>query len=118
MGAILHFLQDVLALPEFIPDYRGELDYPYNTVQFSEKLKLNTINTFYSTPKYVTSVKHTLTLDWFLLFPVSFRLNPTVRSTAWSSCFGGGGIFLALYAVNQVSVHRCLTCRTLKDAKL
>ncbi|RUS70877.1 hypothetical protein EGW08_021357, partial [Elysia chlorotica] len=47
-----------------------------------------------------------------------FRLDPRIRNTTWGSFFGGGSSFLSLFAVHQVAVHRCLTCRTLKEAKI
>ncbi|KAK3750689.1 hypothetical protein RRG08_033088 [Elysia crispata] len=47
----------------------------------------------------------------------SFRLNPTVRHTVWNLVFGCGTTLLALYVGNQAQVHRCLTCRTLREAK-
>ena len=50
--------------------------------------------------------------------PASFRVNPTLRHSAWSLFFGGGFLFLSTYAVDQVQVHRCLTCRTLREAKM
>ncbi|KAK3732257.1 hypothetical protein RRG08_030600 [Elysia crispata] len=46
-----------------------------------------------------------------------FRLNPSVRHTVWNLIFGSGNTLLALYVSNQAQVHRCLTCRTLREAK-
>ncbi|KAK3778558.1 hypothetical protein RRG08_061839 [Elysia crispata] len=51
-----------------------------------------------------------------LLF-LDFRLNPTIRYSVWNVIFGGPTTLLALYVGNQAQVHRCLTCRTLIEAK-
>ena len=47
----------------------------------------------------------------------SFRLDPTVRHTVWNLVIGGCYGTLSLYGINQVQVHRCIACRTLKGAK-
>lgn len=39
-------------------------------------------------------------------------------SSMWVQIFGGGFGFLGLYAVNHAQVHRCLTCVSLKEAKM
>ncbi|GFR92171.1 sodium-coupled monocarboxylate transporter [Elysia marginata] len=46
-----------------------------------------------------------------------FELDPSSGTTIWSHLFGSTFSFFALYAVNHAQVHRCLTCKTLDDAK-
>ncbi|RWR98782.1 sodium-dependent multivitamin transporter-like protein, partial [Dinothrombium tinctorium] len=47
----------------------------------------------------------------------NFDADPTVRHTVWSLAIGGIFIYVSLYGVNQTQVQRCLTVRSLRDAK-
>ncbi|KAK3762138.1 hypothetical protein RRG08_024948 [Elysia crispata] len=47
-----------------------------------------------------------------------FRLDPTIRHTVWNLAIGHSFTILTLYGVNQVLVHRCLACKTLRNAKI
>ncbi|RWR98590.1 putative sodium-dependent multivitamin transporter-like protein, partial [Dinothrombium tinctorium] len=48
----------------------------------------------------------------------NFDADPTVRHTVWSLAIGGIFIYVSLYGVNQTQVQRCLTVRSLRDAKI
>ncbi|XP_072174293.1 sodium-coupled monocarboxylate transporter 1-like [Diadema setosum] len=45
------------------------------------------------------------------------RVDPTVRHTVWSLLIGGNITWLSVFAVNQVSIQRYLSCSSLKRAK-
>ncbi|RUS69340.1 hypothetical protein EGW08_022897, partial [Elysia chlorotica] len=47
-----------------------------------------------------------------------FRLDPRIRHTVWGLVIGGWFNYLALYVVNQGQMHRCITCRSLREVKI
>lgn len=51
---------------------------------------------------------------WF----TDFRVDPSVRHSAWALVLGGSFLWVSVYGTNQAQVQRALTCRTLKGAKI
>ncbi|CAP23246.1 Protein CBG02091 [Caenorhabditis briggsae] len=46
-----------------------------------------------------------------------FRLNPTIRHSAWSLLIGGCGNIIALFGANQISIQKYMAMPTLKSAQ-
>lgn len=53
-----------------------------------------------------------------MLFISSFRVDPSVRHSAWALVIGGSFLWVSVYGTNQAQVQRALSCRTLKDAQM
>lgn len=51
---------------------------------------------------------------WF----TDFRVDPSVRHSAWALVIGGSFLWVSVYGTNQAQVQRALSCRTLKDAQI
>ncbi|XP_071129767.1 sodium-coupled monocarboxylate transporter 2-like [Mytilus edulis] len=51
---------------------------------------------------------------WF----TDFRVDPSVRHSAWALVIGGSFLWVSVYGTNQAQVQRALTCKSLRDAKI
>ncbi|XP_076436062.1 sodium-coupled monocarboxylate transporter 1-like isoform X2 [Babylonia areolata] len=47
-----------------------------------------------------------------------FSVDPTVRHSVWSMVLGSGLYWMSLYGVNQSQVQRCLSCPTVRKARV